>query len=113
MQAYRLSPGAPDLYQSLEGLGTLEVVRGNYEAGIEWLLRSLATFNEWPFTYYSLAAAYAYLDRMEEAVAAVKRLREIAPHATIEQILGSHGQNDDEVFARLLPGLRKAGLPEC
>jgi hypothetical protein len=79
---------------------------------VEWCLRSLATFNEWPFTYYSLAAAYAYLGRLEEAAATVRRLREIAPHATIETVLGTSGQNDDEVIAALLPGLRKAGMPE-
>ena len=111
LRAYRLSPGAPDAYQCLNGIGDSEVRRGNYEIGIEWLQRSLATFHEWPSTYYALVAAYAYLDRMEEAKAALKRLREIAPHITIERIVESGGRGDN-FFAGLLPGLRKAGLPE-
>jgi hypothetical protein len=55
-------------------------------------------------------AAYACLDRMEEAKAALKRLREISPHTTIERIVASGGRHN--YFGRLLPGLRKAGLPE-
>jgi TolB-like protein/Tfp pilus assembly protein PilF len=112
LRAYQLSPGAPDAYQPLEGVGTLEVARGNYETAIEWLQRSLAARDDWPYTYYSLAAAYAYVDRMDEARTIVKRLREISPHATLESVLGTDRTNDDPVFARLLPGLRKAGLPE-
>lgn len=110
LRAYRLSPGAPDAYQCLTGIGDGEVRRGNYEIGIEWLQRSLATLHEWPLTYYPLVAAYAYLDRMEEAKAALKRLREISPHTTIERIIESGGRQ--KYFAGLLPGLRKAGLPE-
>ena len=53
-------------------------------------MKSLATFNDWPFTYRTLAAGYAYLGCMDDAAAAIRRLREIA----------------------LVPGLRKAGLPE-
>jgi TolB-like protein len=111
-RAYRLGPGATDAYQSLECLGTIEILRGNYEVGIEFCLRSLATFNDWPFTYRKLASAYAQLDRMEEAAAAVKRLREIAPHSTIEQLICGSGLVVDNITPALVPGLRKAGLPE-
>jgi adenylate cyclase len=112
IRAYRLSPGATDTYQSLQGLGSIEVLRGNYEAGIEWLLKSLATFNDWPLTYRPLAAAYAHLGRMEEAAAAIKRLREIAPYSTIEQLIEGSGLHKDTVTPLYIPALRKAGLPE-
>jgi TolB-like protein len=110
LRGYQLSPGAADAHWSLSGLGMVETLRGNYEAGIEWSLRALATFNEWPLTYRVLAAAYAQLGRMDEAAAAIKRLREIAPHSTLEQ-LEVKGLNN-RILAGLLPGLRKAGLPE-
>ena len=52
---------------------------GNYELGIEWLLRSLATFNEWVVTYWGLSVAYAQLGRMDEAREAVRKMRELTP----------------------------------
>ena len=59
-----------------------------------------------------LASAYAHLGRMEEAAAAIRRLREIAPHTTIEQLIAGSGLVDDTIIPALVPGLRKAGLPE-
>ena len=56
---------------------------GNYELGIEWLLRSLATFNEWVVTYWGLSVAYAHLGRMDEAREAVRKILELTPHATV------------------------------
>ena len=90
----------------------IEVLRGNYEAGVEWCLKSLATFNDWPQTYRVLAAGYAHLGRLDEAEAAIRRLREIAPHSTIEQLISGSGLKHDTITPALVPGLRKAGLPE-
>lgn len=109
VRAYRLSPGAPDAYWALTGAGTVEVRRGDYEAGVDWLLRSLATFNEWAPTYWALAAAYAHLDRMDEASAAMVRMRELAPQLTTMSRMpkGQHPGWDT-----VIEGLRKAGLPD-
>lgn len=110
-RAYELSPGAPEAYQLLSSMGGSELERGNYEAAIEWSLKSLATFNDWLFTYITLTAAYAFLDRMEEARAMLQRVREISPQLTIKVI--EDGRAIDDAFAdAVIPGLRKAGLPE-
>jgi TolB-like protein len=110
-RAYELSPGAPEAYQILQGMGGCELLRGNYEAAIEWCLKSLATFNEWLFTYITLATAYAALNRIEEATAIVRRVRELSPGLTIKVI--EHGAAREDAFAdAVIPGLRKAGLPE-
>jgi pentatricopeptide repeat protein len=63
--------------------------------------------------YYSLIAVYGYLGRIEEAEAAFARLTEIAPHvSTIATMVGDSGQNENIVWDALIPGLRKAGVPE-
>src|SRR5262249_17787933 len=110
-RAYELSPGAPEAYQLLSSMGGTELERGNYEAAIAWSLKSLATFNDWLFTYITLTAAYAYLDRMDQAQAMLRRVRELSPHLTIKIIEDGRAIQDSFADA-VIPGLRKAGLPE-
>src|SRR5262249_39317327 len=109
-RAYRLSPGSPDAFQSLTGEGAVQVMLGNHELGIEWLLRSLATFNEWVVTYWNLSAAYAHTGRMAEARGAVRKILELTPHATVAKLVA--GPLRDPRFASLIEGCRNAGLPE-
>ena len=82
-RAFELCPGAAELYECMSGLGFASFFEGNYDAAVEWLQRSLATFTEWPPTYWMLAAAYAHLDRMEEARSTLARLQQIAPSVTL------------------------------
>ena len=88
----------------------MQLFKGNFEAAIEWSLRSLATFNEWPMTFWSLVAAYAHLDRMEEANSALRKLQNIAPQTTIAY-MQHHNWRYPERQAIMIEGLRKAGLP--
>ena len=51
------------------------------------------------------------LDRMDEARAALARVRELSPHLTIKLI--EDGKSVKDAFAdAVIPGLRKTGLPE-
>jgi TolB-like protein len=110
-RAYELSPGATEAYQFLQGMGASELVRGNDEAAVNWCLKSLATFNEWLFTYITLAAAYTRLDQMSEATAMVRRILELSPDLTVA-VIESGAAEEDAFAAAVIPGLRKAGLPE-
>ncbi len=110
-RAYELSPGGPEAYDLLFGMASSELVMGNNEAAIAWALKSLATFNDLLFTYITLTAAYANLDRMEEARPMLQKVRELSPYLTIRLI--EEGRADRDSFAdAVIPGLRKAGLPE-
>jgi TolB-like protein/Tfp pilus assembly protein PilF len=110
-RAYELSPGAPEAYQCLCGMGATEMIRGNYEAAIDWCHKSLATFNDWVFTYATLATSYVNLDRMDEAAAMVRRITQLRPDLTVKAI--EDGADPKDPFAMaVIPGLRKAGLPE-
>lgn len=110
-RAYELSPGAPEAYLFLQGMGGSELIRGNNEAAIAWCLRSLATFNDWLMTYITLVAAYANLDRMDEARAMLRRLRELNPNLTMTNLRDNAARVDAFADA-VIPGLRKAGLQE-
>jgi TolB-like protein len=110
-KAYELSPGAPEAYQFLFGMAAYELRQGNFQGAIDWSLKSLATFNDWLFSYITLTAAYVGLDHMDEARATLRRVREISPHLTIRLI--EEGRAVEDSFAdAVVPALRKAGLPE-
>ena len=110
LRAFRLSPNAPDVFHSLSGVAQVQFLKGNFEAAIEWSLRSLATFNEWPITYWTLVAAYAHLDRMAEATAALRKLLSIAPQTTLAYMQHLSWRYPERQ-ATMIEGLRKAGLP--
>jgi adenylate cyclase len=110
-RAYRLSPGSPDAFQSLTGEGHAQIMLGKYELAIEWLLRSLATFNEWVVTYWALSVAYAQLGRMAEAREAVRKILELTPHATVAKLVAGPFR-DQQLSGLFVEGWRKAGLPE-
>jgi adenylate cyclase len=58
-----------------------------------------------------LAASYAHLDRTKEAEAEIEKILEIDPDYTIASVPTDQAWEGD-VLARLLEGLRDAGLPE-
>jgi TolB-like protein len=110
-RAYELSPGAPEAFHALCGMAAAELSMGNNESAIHYALKSLSTFNHLIFSYITLTAAYANLDRMEDARAMLLKVREISPHLTLKLIEDGVAKHDSYSWA-VLPGLRKAGLPE-
>ncbi|MEO7222371.1 MAG: winged helix-turn-helix domain-containing tetratricopeptide repeat protein, partial [Devosia sp.] len=108
-RAYRLSPGAPEASESLSGVGFSRFMRKDFGGAVEWLERSRTTLVDWPPTYWILTAAYAHLDRLDEARAILDRLLTFAPHTTLAGV-GTVGDRSDERFDLILTGLAKAGL---
>jgi tetratricopeptide (TPR) repeat protein len=88
------------------------MMRGNLETAVQWCLRSLATFNEWPFTYMTLATCYERLGRREDAKAMIQRLRELNPTLTLSALEEGVDRCDDAYGLAVIPSLRAAGLPE-
>lgn len=110
-RAYDLSPGAPEAYQFLQAMASMEFMRGNVHAAIDLGHQVLGTFNEWMFTYILLTAAYARLEQMDEAQTMLRRLLHLNPQLTIERLEGNLA-SDHAFAAAAMPYLRKAGLPE-
>lgn len=111
-RAYELGRTAPDAYVSLHGMGAAEMMRGNYRTAIDWCRKSLATFNDWSFTYITLAASHEKLGEIEQAQAMVRRLRELNPTLTLAVLEEGVDRCDDAYGLAVIPSLRRAGLPE-
>ena len=112
-RAYELSPGGPrGLRRSLRHGGSSELVHAattrRRSGGASSRSRPSTTLL---FTYITLTAAYANLDRMDEARAHLRKVREISPHLTIKLIIDGAAKEDSFAWA-VIPGLRKTGLPE-
>lgn len=116
LRAFQMSPGALDNYELLVGVGLSDLFRHKYEEAVDWSLRSVAANGDWLAAYWTLAAAYAHLGRLEEAQAAVAAILERAPHLRVSSMI-RNGSRFPEPFRSqrhdvLVEGLRKAGLPE-
>lgn len=116
LKAFEASPGALDNYELLVGVGLADLFKHEYQKAADWSLRSIAANGDWLAAYWTLAAAYAHLGRIEEAQAAVAAIRERAPHLRVSSMI-RNGNRFPEPFRGqrhdvLIEGLRKAGLPE-
>jgi TolB-like protein len=111
LRALSIAPGALDNYETLVGVGLSHALKREFEASLDWSLRSLAVNSEWPGAYWALAAAYAQLGRMDEARDTVRRLLMRAPGfrvADIERLARRYAER----FHVIVDGLRKAGVPD-
>ena len=105
-QPYELSPCSPEAYQNLFGIGASQFLLGNYEAAIEWSLKSLATFNDLIYTYVCLTCCYAALDLIDDARAMARRVRQINPAMTIQVIKDGATGKEDAFAVGIIPWLR-------
>ena len=94
-------------------LGRASFVAGRYEGAIEVFQRNadrggpMAAMNQaiW-------AAALGAIGRVEEASYRLQEMRRYDPQFTLARARTMHRYVDDDEQARMLDGLRKAGLPE-
>jgi TolB-like protein len=115
-KASQVAPGALDNYELLVGVGLADLFRRDFAASADWSLRSVAANGDWLPGYWTLAAAYAHLGRLDEARGAVAAILERAPHLGVSSMVRNgnrfpqpfRGQRHD----LLIEGLRLAGLPE-
>ena len=89
----------------------IEVVDGQPAEAVDLCQQSLSTFNEWPFTYITLASAYAYLGRAEEAKATIGHVLELIPGLTISALTAYPKHRSGGRWQVVIEGLRRAGLP--
>jgi adenylate cyclase len=87
-----------------------------WDQSIEWCEKALANnVRERESALAGLAAAYAFADHDKEAKETVAELRNIDPNLTVKKVEGA-SVSDDPTYraqsARVIEGLRKAGLPE-
>jgi adenylate cyclase len=97
---------------AMTGLGHIEMLRGNYEAALDWLSGSAAVDPNFSPTLWMRIACNAYLGRMDEAARLLVELREKAPGVTIARIMQTQRSRPLERHEVIMRGLRLAGLPD-
>ena len=111
LRGLEISPGALDNYELLVGVGLSYLFDHDYEAAIEWSLRSLAANSDWLLAYWTLTAAQAQLGRTQDARDTIDRLLAKAPGIRFADMARLVARNPGRDVL-LLEGLRKAGMPE-
>jgi TolB-like protein len=116
VKAVQISPGALDNYELLVGVGLADLFKRDFAGSVEWSLRSVAANGDWLGAYWTLAAAYAHLDRMDDAHATIAAIRERAPYLRVSSLIRNSSRFPEPFRTQrhdlIVTGLRKAGLPE-
>jgi adenylate cyclase len=113
--ALRLSPRDPLVPWWQFNMCHLHTHLAQWEKAIEWCGKSIASGNDTMYPYVDLAAANAWAGHDKEAKETVAQLRKLYPDFTVQSWAGIHWSDDptfNEQYARIVEGLRKAGLPE-
>jgi adenylate cyclase len=107
----RLSPSDPRLFIWLPALAGAHYQMRHYEEAVEAGRRSWSLNRNWPHGLRYVVAGLAQLGRIEEAQAALARLKLM--DANLEASAGVLRRNyPPAALDHILEGLRKAGMPE-
>jgi adenylate cyclase len=112
--AFRLSPRDPGVPGWQFYVCHLHTHLAQWEQAIEWCNKAIAA-GPWMYPLVDLAAANAFAGHEKEAKEAVAQLRKVNPGFTVQTWAGIHWTDDptfNAQYARIVDGLRKAGLPE-
>jgi len=112
-EALRLSPRDTNAYVWLAIAGAAKLWTGKDEEAITLLRRAIETNRNYPFAHFWLGATLANVGRTEEARAAIQAGLALDPSFTAARHVA---QSDNPIFlaqrARVLDGMRRAGVPE-
>src|SRR4029453_14484338 len=109
--AIRSDPLNPGIFFRYSGLALGHYLKGDYERAVEWARRSIHRNRNWYLGHIFLMAAFAGLDRIDEAQCARGEYALLFPKATISELKRLPFKSGVG-FARLTAELRKAGLSE-
>jgi Flp pilus assembly protein TadD len=113
--AVRLSPRDPYRPGWDSQICHLIVHMAQWEKAAESCQRAVATNPSFWISYVDLAAANGWLGRDAEAKAAIDGLHKLMPGFTVQDWANINWSDDPQFkreYARIVEGLRKAGLPE-
>ena len=112
-RAIRLSPLDPEMGYILSGLGGAYLQDGDAEKALETGLRAVQETPNWVSAHLLVTICLGLLGRVDEAVAAGQRLRQLDPNMSISHIMAFRRLFRNEKFFELrIAGLRAAGIPE-
>ena len=108
--AMRLNPARPFFY--LDVLGRANFMLGRYAESAEIYEEVVRTNPGFISGHRGLAAAYAYLGRIEDAEWEAEEILVLQPDFSLRQEKASNAFKREEDMERYIEGLRMAGLPE-
>jgi TolB-like protein/class 3 adenylate cyclase len=113
--ALRLSPRDNNAYIWMTIAGFANLYLGKDEEAVNQFSHAIEMNRNRPNTYFSLAAALAHLDRLDEARSAVQRGLALAPSFTVRRFRAGTPSDNPTFLAqrtRIVEGMLKAGVPE-
>ncbi|HUS54177.1 MAG TPA: adenylate/guanylate cyclase domain-containing protein [Thermohalobaculum sp.] len=111
-RAFRLSPHDPMAGWWYSGKGIGAFIAEEYDDVLEVTAACIREFPELPTAYRQRAAAFAILDRPDDAHAALAGLLRLLPDTTVSKVTRAVPIMLPEAHERWLNALRAAGLPE-
>ncbi|MEO8630905.1 MAG: adenylate/guanylate cyclase domain-containing protein [Betaproteobacteria bacterium] len=105
-KAIRLSPRDPQMHLFVHQLAVANLIAGRYEQALEHIRESLRLRADQPHVYRVMAAAHGYLGHRAEALAALDKMRALAPHFSMETFRSANSQ---VLVDRCVEGWRLAG----
>jgi adenylate cyclase len=107
----RLSPLDPITYMADVGVGAVHFIDGRYDDAIAWTQRGLSQQPDASWILRHLVTAYAHAGRLDDAKRTCLRLRQSYPDLTLAKVKDTW-RLGERTMARIISGLRDAGLPE-
>jgi len=107
----RLSPLDPITHMADVGAGAAHFIDGRYDDAIVWTQRCLSQHPDGGWALRQLVAAYVHAGKLDEAQRACLRLRQAHPDLTLANLSNALPFGEG-TMARVISGLRAAGLPE-
>jgi len=111
-RAMRFSPLDPEMFRMQAGMALSHLFAGRFDAASSWAEQSFRELPTFLFVVAIIAASHALAGRAEQAKAAVEHLRKLDPTFRISSLDGWITIRRPEHLARLVTGLRQAGLSE-
>ena len=111
-RAMRFSPIDPILYNMYVGTAFAHFLAGRYDEASEWANKALREQPNYPAATRILAASKALLGQLDEAHDAMADLRKVDPSLRVSNVSEVYPVRRPEDLAKLVEGLRKAGLPD-
>ena len=111
-RAIRFSPIDPILYNMYVGTAFAHFLAGRYDDASEWANKALREQPNYPAATRILAASKALSGQLSEAHDAMASLRKFDPSLRVSNLLEVYPVRRPENLAKLVEGLRMAGLPD-
>jgi tetratricopeptide (TPR) repeat protein len=111
-RAMALGPLDPSFFSILTVAGCARLFSGHPDLAVELAERAVSLNPDWDSTYWVLVAAYAQLNRLPDAQAALARLVALVPGACVAKFRRTLPIRNTESLEMVLNGLRQAGLPD-